>query len=69
MLSTGELYNDLGGDYYRKRDPERITKRLIAQLESLGHKVTLEELPARRLKIPTTATPRRIFLSGSEFRR
>jgi transposase len=45
MLSTGELYNDLGGDYYRKRDPERITKRLIAQLESLGHKVVLEELP------------------------
>ena len=45
MLSTGELYNDLGGDYYRKRDPERITKRLIAQLESLGHKVTLQEQP------------------------
>jgi hypothetical protein len=21
MLTTGELYNDLGGDYYRKRDP------------------------------------------------
>ena len=45
MLSTGELYRDLGGDYYRKRDPERLTKRLIAQLESLGHKVVLEELP------------------------
>ena len=45
MLSTGELYNDLGGDYFRKRDPERITKRLIAQLESLGHHVILEELP------------------------
>jgi transposase len=45
MLSTGELYVDLGGDYFRKRDPERITKRLIAQLESLGHKVVLEELP------------------------
>jgi len=44
MLTTGELYTDLGGDYFRKRDPERITKRLIAQLESLGHKVTLEEL-------------------------
>ena len=26
-------------------DPERLTKRLIAQLESLGHKVILEELP------------------------
>ena len=45
MLSTGELYTDLGGDYFRKRDPERSTKRLIAQLESLGHKVTLEQLP------------------------
>jgi len=44
MLSTGELYNDLGGDYFRKRDPERITKRLVAQLESLGHHVTLEAL-------------------------
>jgi transposase len=37
MLSTGELYNDLGGDYFRKRDPQRTTKRLIAQLEALGH--------------------------------
>jgi transposase len=45
MLCTGELYSDLGSDYYRKRDPERITKRLIAQLESLGHKVILQELP------------------------
>ena len=42
MLSTGELYNDLGGDYFQRRDPERITKRLVAQLEALGHNVTLE---------------------------
>jgi transposase len=46
MLSTGELYNDLGGDYFRKRDPERTTKRLVAQLERLGHRVTLEEVAA-----------------------
>ena len=46
MLCTGELYNDLGGDYYRKRDPERITKRLVAQLERLGHVVTLQEATA-----------------------
>jgi hypothetical protein len=31
MLSTGVLYNDLGGGYFRKRNPERITKRLVAQ--------------------------------------
>jgi transposase len=46
MLSTGELYRDLGGDYFRKRDPERATKRLIAQLEALGHSVTLQEAVA-----------------------
>jgi len=45
MLTTGELYRDLGGDYFRKRDPERQTRRLVAQLEALGHKVTLEALP------------------------
>jgi len=45
MLSTGELYRELGGDFYRKRDPERVTKRLVAQLEALGHRVTLEEEP------------------------
>ena len=45
MLSTGELYNDLGGDYYARRDPARQTRRLVAQLERLGHTVTLQEAP------------------------
>ena len=46
MLSTGELYHDLGGDYFRRRDPKRITKRLVTQLEALGHTVTLQEAVA-----------------------
>jgi hypothetical protein len=45
MFTSGETYRDLGGDYYRKRDPARQTRRLIAQLEALGHNVTLETLP------------------------
>jgi transposase len=46
MLSTGETYRDLGGDYYyRRRDPERHTRRLVKQLEALGHTVTLQEAP------------------------
>jgi len=45
MLTTGELYRDVGGDYFRRRDPQRQTQRLVAQLERLGHKVTLEVLP------------------------
>ncbi len=46
MLSTGELYNDLGGDYFRTRDPQRTTKRLVTQLEALGHTVTLQQAVA-----------------------
>jgi transposase len=42
MLTTGELYNDLGGDYFSRRDPERQTRRLVAQLERLGQNVTLQ---------------------------
>ncbi|MDN5934365.1 MAG: IS110 family transposase [Pseudonocardia sp.] len=46
MLATGELYDDLGGDYFARRDPERQTKRLIAQLQRLGHTVTLADQDA-----------------------
>ena len=42
MLRTGELYRDLGGDYFTLRDPERATRRLVARLEELGHCVTLQ---------------------------
>jgi transposase len=41
ILNTGELYTDLGGDYYTRRNPERQTRRLVTQLERLGHQVTL----------------------------
>ena len=46
MLTNGELYADLGGDYFARRDPERTTRRLVAQLERLGHTVTLQEAAA-----------------------
>jgi len=46
MLATGEIYTDLGGDYYQRRDPERQTKRLVAQLQRLGHTVTLHDAKA-----------------------
>lgn len=46
MLTTGELYREAGGDYFTRRDPERATRRLIKQLEALGHHVTLEAAAA-----------------------
>ena len=42
MFTNGELYRDLGGDYYRHRDAGREVRRLVAQLERLGQRVTLE---------------------------
>jgi len=42
MLQTGEIYNDLGGDYYTRQNPDRATKLLLRQLEALEHRMTLE---------------------------
>ena len=41
-LQTGELYRDPENDYFTRQHPDRLTKRLIRQLEALGHHVTLE---------------------------
>ncbi len=46
MLTTGELYRDLGPDYFTRRDPDRQIRRLLAQLERLGQRVTLETATA-----------------------
>jgi hypothetical protein len=46
MLTTGELYREAGGDYYTRLDPDKQARRLIAQLERLGHTVTLQETAA-----------------------
>ena len=44
VLATGKPYQELGADYYtRRQDPERETRRLIARLEALGHHVTLDD--------------------------
>jgi transposase len=43
LLSTGEIYTDLGADYFeQRRSSIARQRRLVAQLEALGHKVTLE---------------------------
>lgn len=43
VLTDGVAYQDLGGDYFQRRvDPAKRTRSLIAQLEALGHTVTLD---------------------------
>jgi len=42
ILKDDVPYKDLGGDYFARRaDPARLASRLVAQLERLGHSVTL----------------------------
>jgi transposase len=41
MLHNGELYRDAGSNYFNRHDPARATRRLIAQLQRLGHTVTI----------------------------
>jgi transposase len=45
MLSRGVPYQELGDDYFHRRERDRAdrhTRRLVRQLERLGHHVTLE---------------------------
>ena len=47
ILATGKPYHELGAGYFARRlDPERETRRLIARLEALGHRVTLADAAA-----------------------
>src|SRR4051794_37797201 len=60
MLSTGETYHDLAGDYSHQPRPQRQTRRLVAQLERLRHNVTLTEdaaQPERTFPLRTRSSP------------
>ena len=48
ILKTGELYRELGADYYQTADPQRTARRLTKRLERLGFTVTLAPAPAAR---------------------
>jgi transposase len=43
LLSADVDYNDLGGDYFTRRNADRQRNRLINQLHNLGYRVTLEQ--------------------------
>jgi transposase len=43
LLSDDRDYDDLGGDYFTRRNPDRQRDQLIAQLQNLGYRVTLDK--------------------------
>jgi transposase len=48
-------YRELGGNYFDRLHPQRTTKRLLARLERLGYRVTLE--PSNSSETPDTQAP------------
>src|SRR5256712_6744930 len=46
ILDQNVPYHELGADYFDQRSTQQRSKRLIRQLEQLGHKVNLESLAA-----------------------
>src|SRR5437867_4311333 len=43
MLKERTTYKDLGGDFFDRLEPERLTRYYVKRLEDLGHKVRSEE--------------------------
>jgi transposase len=42
VLKDRTVYQELGGDFFERLDPERLTHSLVRRLEKLGHEVTLK---------------------------
>lgn len=46
MLTTGQPYQDLGGDYYLRRDPEVTKRRIVQQANDIGLTVRFDPIEA-----------------------
>jgi len=44
IIKNGTSYEDLGGDYFDRRNKDRVIHRSIAKLKSLGFEVVLKEM-------------------------
>jgi len=44
LIKNGETYQDLGSNYFDRRNPEATEKRLVRRLEQLGYQVSLNRV-------------------------
>jgi len=60
LAEQGVEYQERGGDYFDRRNPERTARKLSRRLEAIGYKVTLVAPPksARQPKPPVAKAPR-----------
>ncbi len=45
ILSTGEMYKDLGSNYYNQFNKERKASTMLRKLKELGYEVTIAAVP------------------------
>ena len=45
MITNGVFYEDLGGDFYSRRNPDKTKQRALDQLKQMGYDVTLTPFP------------------------
>jgi hypothetical protein len=43
MIKNRSRFNDLGADYFRKRNKDVLVRQSVKRLEALGFNVSLEE--------------------------
>ncbi len=55
VLTYDVDYQDLGGDYFARLDPERAMRRIVRQANALGYAVRFD--PIQAAYPPTAATP------------
>ena len=41
MITNGVFYDDLGGDFYARRNPDKTKQRALDQLRQMGYTVTI----------------------------
>jgi len=41
MITKGVFYEDLGGDFHPRRNPDKTKQRALDQLKQMGYEVTL----------------------------
>ena len=46
MIRSGAREAELGGDFFDRREPDRLTRYYVKHLERLGHKVKLDSVAA-----------------------
>jgi hypothetical protein len=54
MLRDGTPWNDLGIDFFDRRDPAKSARRLTRRLEALGYQVAITNAPHAGERPPPT---------------